>query len=139
MKFAHLADCHIGSWRDPKLRDTSTLAFVKAIDKCVKEKVEFILIAGDLFNTSFPRLDNLKAVVSKFRQLKDLDIPVYIVPGSHDYSASGKTILDVLEEAGLFFNVFKGAAEDGKLKLMFTVDKKTGAKLTGMLGKRNSM
>lgn len=139
MKFAHLADCHIGSWRDPKLRDTSTLAFVKAIDKCVKEKVDFILIAGDLFNTSFPRLDNLKAVVSKFKQIKDLGIAVYIVPGSHDYSPSGKTILDVLEEAGLFVNVFKGIVENGKLHLRFTVDKKTGAKITGMLGKRGAL
>jgi len=139
MKFAHMADCHIGSWRDPKLRDTSTNAFIKAVDKCVKEKVDFILIAGDLFNTSFPRLDNLKTVVSKFKQLRDLEIPVYIVPGSHDYSPSGKTILDVLEEAGLFINVFKGSVEDGKLKLNFTIDKKTGVKITGMLGKRGAL
>jgi len=139
MKFAHLADCHIGSWRDPKLKDTSTLAFCKAVDKCIKEKVDFILIAGDLFNTSFPRLDNLKTVVTKFKQLKDLGIPVYIVPGSHDYSPSGKTILDVLEEAGLFVNVFKGSVENGKLKLNFTIDKKTGAKITGMLGKRGAL
>ena len=139
MKFAHLADCHIGSWRDPKLKDTSTNAFIKAVDKCIKEKVDFILIAGDLFNTSLPRLDNLKTVVTKFKQLKDLGIPVYIVPGSHDYSPSGKTILDVLEEAGMFINVFKGTVEDGKLKLNFTVDKKTGVKITGMLGKRGTL
>src|SRR3989338_1031401 len=139
MKFAHLADCHIGSWRDPKLRDTSTLAFSKAVDKCIKEEVDFILIAGDLFNTSFPRLDNLKAVVMKFKQLKDLSIPVYIVPGSHDYSPSGKTILDVLEEAGLFVNVFKGNVENGKLKLNFTIDNKTGAKIAGILGKRGAL
>src|SRR3989338_957344 len=139
MKFAHLSDCHIGSWRDPKLKDTSTNAFINAVDKCIKEKVDFILIAGDLFNTSLPRLDNLKTVVTKFKQLKDLGIPVYIVPGSHDYSPSGKTILDVLEEAGLFVNVFKGSVEDGKLKLNFTFDKKTGAKITGMLGKRGAL
>lgn len=139
MKFAHLADCHIGSWRDPKLKDASTTAFIKAVDRCIKEKVDFILIAGDLFNTSFPRLDNLKTVVSKFKQLKDLNVSVYIVPGSHDYSPSGKTILDVLEEAGLFINVFKGTVENGKLKLIFTVDKKTGAKITGMLGKRGAL
>lgn len=139
MKFAHMADCHIGSWRDPKLKDTSTLAFVKAIDRCIAEKVDFILIAGDLFNTSFPRLDNLKAVVTKFRQLRDLEIPVYIVPGSHDYSPSGKTILDVLEEAGLFVNVFKGSVADNRLKLNFTIDKRTGAKITGILGKRGAL
>jgi DNA repair protein SbcD/Mre11 len=139
MKFAHMADCHIGSWRDPKLKDTSTVAFMKAIDASIKENIDFIIIAGDLFNTSFPRLDNLKSVVGKLKQLRDLDIPVYIVPGSHDYSASGKTILDVLEEAGLFINVFRGSSENGKLRLKFTVDKKTGAKITGMLGKRGTL
>ncbi|MBI2208163.1 exonuclease SbcCD subunit D [Candidatus Woesearchaeota archaeon] len=139
MKFAHLADCHIGSWREPKLKDTSTLAFSKATDKCVKENVDFILISGDLFNTSFPRLDNLKTAVNSLKKLKDKGIPVYIIPGSHDYSPSGKTMLDVLEEAGLFVNVVKGEEVCGKLKLNFTIDKKTGAKIAGMLGKRYSL
>ena len=139
MRFAHLADCHIGSWRDPKLKDASTEAFVKAIDKCIKENVDFVLIAGDLFNSPFPRLDNLRKVVAKLKHLKDLDISVYIVPGSHDCSPSGKTMLDVLEEAGLFVNVFKGSVEDARLKLKFTVDKKTGTKITGMLGKKGAL
>ena len=130
MKFAHLADCHIGSWRDPKLKDISTIAFQKAIDKCMEENVDFILISGDLFNTSLPRIDNLKKVVSILKQLKDKNIPVYIIPGSHDYSPSGKTMLDVLEQAGLFVNVVKGEEIDGKLKLSFTIDQKTGAKIT---------
>src|SRR3989338_8546158 len=139
MKFAHLADCHIGSWRDPKLKDISTLAFSKAVDKCIEEQVDFILIAGDLFNTSFPRLDNLKLAVTALNRLKKKAIPVYIIPGSHDYSPSGKTMLDVLEEAGLFVNVVKGEEADGKLKLSFTTDEKTGAKITGILGKRYSL
>jgi DNA repair exonuclease SbcCD nuclease subunit len=86
-----------------------------------------------------PRIDNLKTVVSTFKQLKDKNIPVYIIPGSHDFSPSGKTMLDVLEQAGLFINVVKGEEIDGKLKLNFTIDKKTGAKITGMLGKRYSL
>ena len=139
MKFAHLADCHVGSWRDPRLKDISTKAFTMAINTCIKKQVDFIIIAGDLFNTSFPRLDSLKSVTGKLRELKEKDIGVYIVPGSHDYSPSGKTILDVLEEAGLFINVFKGSIEDNKLKLNFTIDKKTGTKLTGILGKRGTL
>ena len=139
MKFAHLADCHIGSWRDPKLKDISTIAFQKAVDKCMEENVDFILISGDLFNTSLPRIDNLKTVVNIFRELKEKGIAVYIIPGSHDYSPSGKTMLDVLENAGLFINVVKGEEIGNKLKLNFSIDKKTGAKITGMLGKRYSL
>jgi DNA repair exonuclease SbcCD nuclease subunit len=134
-----MADCHIGSWRDPKLKDISTEAFNKAVDKCIQEQVNFILIAGDLFNTSLPRLDNLKTVVTKLKELKDKNIPVYIIPGSHDFSPSGRTMLDVLEEAGLFINVVKGEVVENKLKLKFTIDEKTGTKITGLLGKRGSL
>ncbi len=139
MKFAHLADCHIGSWRDPALSDLSTIAFEKAIEKCIEESVDFILIAGDLFNTSLPSIDSLKKATTKLKQLKDNDIPCYIIAGSHDFSPSGKTMLDVLENAGLCKNVVEGEDVGGKLKLKFTIDKKTGAKITGLLGKRGGL
>jgi len=139
MLFAHMADCHIGSWRDPKLRDVSTKAFVKAVDLCIDKKVDFIVISGDLFNTSLPSIDLLKEATKKLKELKDKDIPVYMIAGSHDFSPSGKTMLDVLENAGLIKNVAKGEIIENKLKLNFTIDKKTGAKITGLLGKKGSL
>lgn len=139
MKFAHMADCHIGSWRDPKLHSVSTNAFIRAVERCIEKNVDFVLIAGDLFNTSFPSIDSLKIATKKLKQLLDRNIPVYIVPGSHDFSPSGKTMLDVLENAGLLINVVKGDIVNKKLRLRFTVDKKTGAKITGMLGRRGTL
>ncbi len=139
MKFAHLADCHIGSWRDPKLAELSTLAFLKAMDECLARGVDFILISGDLFNTSLPSIDRLKLVTKKLKDVKDKGVNVYVIAGSHDFSPSGKTILDVIENAGLFTNVVKGEVVDDMLKLKFTVDVKTGAKITGMLGKKGML
>jgi len=139
MKFAHLADCHIGSWRDPKLNNISTEAFKKAIDLAINKGVDFILIAGDLFNTSLPGIDKLKEVTKKLKEIKDRNIPVYMIAGSHDFSPSGKTMLDVLEHAGLCINVAKGKVSNNKLILNFTIDKKTGAKITGLLGKRGGL
>jgi DNA repair exonuclease SbcCD nuclease subunit len=139
MLFAHIADCHIGSWRDPKLRDVSTKAFIKTVDLCIDKKVDFIIISGDLFNTSLPSIDLLKETTKKLKQLKDNNIPVYIIAGSHDFSPSGKTMIDVLEKAGLIENVAKGEVIDEKLKLNFTIDEKTGAKITGLLGKKGSL
>lgn len=139
MKFSHIADCHIGSWREPKLRDISTQAFVRAIEASIAKNADFVLIAGDLFNTSLPSLDRLKIVVKKLKELKDKGINTYIIAGSHDFSPSGKTILDVLEDAGLCINVVKGSVEENRLKLGFTIDKKTGAKITGMLGKKGML
>ncbi len=140
MKFTHMADCHIGGWRDPKLNELNSEAFKTAIDISVNEKVDFILIGGDLFNTALPGIDKLKDVVKKFKEVKDIGIPVYLIPGSHDFSPSGKTMLDVLEHAGLCINVVKGEIlENRKLRLKFTVDEKTGAKITGLLGRRGML
>lgn len=136
MKFAHLSDCHIGSWREPKMRDLSTSSFIKAMDICKEEGVDFVVIAGDIFNTAVPAIECLRTAVDKFKELKDLNIPIYLIPGSHDFSASGKSMLDVLESAGLCTNVSKGALVDNKLRLSFVVDKKTGVKITGLLGRK---
>ena len=93
MRFAHMADLHIGGWRDPLLRDIPLQAFAKACNICIREKVDFILLAGDIFNTSLPSIDSLKGMVKQLKRLREQGIPVYIVPGSHDYSPSGKTML----------------------------------------------
>lgn len=139
MKFAHLADCHIGSWREPKLRELAIESFLKAIEMCIAKNVDFILISGDLFNTALPGIDNLKSVVKELRKLRKNKIPVYVIAGSHDFSPSGKTMLDVLEAAGLMKNVVKGAVQEGKLHLKFIQDEKTEAKITGMLGKKGML
>src|SRR3989338_1262560 len=131
MKFSHLADCHIGGWREPKLKNIAAEAFERAIDISIEQNVDFIVISGDLFNTSLPSIDGLKLVVKKLKELNDNYISVYMIAGSHDFSPSGKTMLDVLEQAGLVVNVAKGEEVNGKLRVKFTVEKKTGAKITG--------
>ncbi len=138
MKFAHLADCHIGSWREPKLRELNLKAFKEAVDICIKENTAFVLIAGDLFDTSLPSIDIIKETAAELEKLRSNDISVYIIPGSHDFSPSGKTILDVLEKAGLCENVVKIKYYENKIKLDFTLDK-TNTKITGLFGKRRSL
>jgi len=134
MKFAHMADCHIGGWREPELKELSIKAFEKSVDICIEKHVGFILIAGDLFNTAIPNIDLIKETAKILKKAKDANIDIYVIPGSHDFSPSGKTMLDVLEKAGLIINVMK--FKSGKLK--FTEDK-TGVKITGLLGRRGGL
>lgn len=105
MKFAHLADCHLGSWKEPKLQELNLKAFDIAIESCISEKVDFVLITGDLFDSALPSIDILKEAAAELKKLKDHRIQCYVIAGSHDYSVSGKTFLDVLEKAGLCENV----------------------------------
>lgn len=140
-KYAHLADLHLGSWREDKMRELSTKAFMQAMDRCIEEKVDFILFAGDIFNTSLPSIDTLKMVTKKLKELKDRGIPIYTIAGSHDFSPSGKTMIDVLENAGLLINVCKGFVDPQtqQLHLHFTIDPKTGAKIVGILGRKGQL
>jgi len=133
MKFAHLADCHLGGWRLPELQQLNLEAFQKAIDLCINEEVDFVLIAGDLFDTAMPSIDILKETVKKLRELKEKEIACYFIAGSHDYSVSGKTFLEVLEKAGLCENLEK--IENETLQITETKD----ALFAGISGKKGEL
>ncbi|MDD4877833.1 MAG: DNA repair exonuclease [Candidatus Nanoarchaeia archaeon] len=133
MKFAHIADCHIGGWAEPKMKQLTMDAFSRAIDTCISEKVDFVLIAGDLFNTAIPQIELIRDTVSALKKLKDNSIKCYTIAGSHDFSPSGKTMLEVLEKAGLTHDVFR--VENNKL--MFTMH--GNAKIAGMLGRKGGL
>jgi len=117
MKFAHLGDCHLGSWRQPELQELNFLSFQTAIDKIIKEKIEFVLIAGDLFDSAYPPIEILKRTFAEFRKLKEADIKVFMIAGSHDFSVSGKTFLDVLEKGG-FCEICKYEESDVVINLL---------------------
>lgn len=100
VKFAHLGDCHLGSWRQPELQELNFRSFQRAVEICLGEKVRFVLVAGDLFDSAYPPIEILKQTFAEFRKLKEAGIKVFMIAGSHDYSISGKTFLDVLEKGG---------------------------------------
>src|SRR3989304_178556 len=105
VKFAHMADIHLGGWRHKELQDLNFQSFQKALNMCIDEKIDFLLIAGDLFDTAYPPIEILKETFAEFRRLKDSGIPCFLISGSHDYSVSGKTFLEVLEKSGFCKNV----------------------------------
>lgn len=121
MKFAHMGDCHLGGWRQPELKDLNFKSFQMAIDRIIKEKVDFVLITGDLFDSSYPPIETLKDSFKEFRRLKEEKIPVFIIAGSHDYSVSGKTFLDVLEKSGFCQNVAVFQERNGSIILEPTI------------------
>ncbi|KKM23569.1 hypothetical protein LCGC14_1613820, partial [marine sediment metagenome] len=137
VKFAHIADVHLGGWKQQQLQELNLHSFKKAMEICIKEKVEFVLIAGDLFDSAFPPIDILKEAFAEFRKLKDAKIPCFLIAGSHDYSVSGKTFLDVLEKAGFCKNVADFEEKDGKILLNPTIYK--GVAIYGYPGKTSNM
>ena len=138
--FAHFADVHLGAY-SKELRQLNLGAFLQALDRCIAARVDFVLIAGDLFHINVPDLAVVERAAAKLHQVKEAGIPVYVWYGSHDYSPTEKSIIDVLASSGLFVKVARvgegGAAEAAKLE--WTVDGKTGAKIVAVAGKAQGL
>ncbi|MFH1503518.1 MAG: DNA repair exonuclease [Candidatus Diapherotrites archaeon] len=117
VRFAHIADVHLGGWKQQQMQDLNVESFKRTVDICLNSKLDFILFAGDLFDSAYPPIEILKETFSQFRRLKEANIPCFIIAGSHDYSVSGKTFLDVLERAGFCKNVFNAEERENSIIL----------------------
>jgi DNA repair exonuclease SbcCD nuclease subunit len=137
MKFSHIADSHLGGWRQPELQVLNMQSFRRAVDISIEEKVDFMLFTGDLFDTSFPPIEILKDTFSEFRKIKEAGIKAYIIAGSHDFSVSGKTFLDVLEKSG-FCEICKFEEnENGEIILMPSIN--ASCYIYGYPGKKSGL
>src|SRR3989344_201814 len=137
VKFAHISDVHLGGWKQQPMQELNFLSFQKAISICIEKKLDFVLVSGDLFDSAYPPIEILKEAFGEFRKLKDAKIPCFIIAGSHDYSVSGKTFLDVLEKAGFCRNVLDYEETDGKIVLNPVIER--GVAIYGYPGKKSGL
>ncbi len=137
VRFAHISDVHLGGWKHQPLQELNFQSFKKAINICIEKKLDFILISGDLFDSAYPSIEILKETFSEFKRLKESRIPCFIIAGSHDYSISGKTFLDVLEKAGFCKNVVN--IEDDKEKIILDPIIYQGVAIYGYPGKKSGL
>ena len=136
-RFAHIADVHLGGWRQPEMQALNFESFRKSIDVCLEKNLDFVLIAGDLFDSAYPPIDILKETFAQFKRLKEANLPCFIIAGSHDYSVSGKTFLDVLEKAGFCTNVYKAEEREENIILHPTIHE--GFAIYGYPGKKTGL
>ncbi|MFX1323630.1 MAG: exonuclease SbcCD subunit D [Promethearchaeota archaeon] len=140
VKFAHISDVHLGAWRNERINELGYKAFEKTVDKIIDSQVDFVIISGDLYDVSNPKVEVIDLATQELKRLKDHEIPVYGIMGSHDFSPSNKSMIRPLVTAGLFIDVSKGNFDDqGKLKLKFFQDKKTNIKLVGLRARKRSL
>ena len=88
MKFAHISDTHLGFSQfgtGERAKDVYN-AFLQAIDISIKEKVEFVVFAGDIFHTPTPDGTAIINMAHALKKLQDVQIPAYFILGEHDIS-----------------------------------------------------
>jgi DNA repair exonuclease SbcCD nuclease subunit len=82
-------------------------AFKELVEKTIELKPDFMIIAGDLFHQARPSNITLENTIRSFKRLKDANIPVLTVDGSHDSAPNTitGTILWPLDSAGLIHHL----------------------------------
>lgn len=95
IKFIHAADLHLdspflGLKHMPaklfeKVRESTFTSFSNIITYAIKEKVDFILLSGDLYDEDERSLKAQLKLKKEFERLAEKDIQVYIIHGNHDH------------------------------------------------------
>ena len=101
--------------------------------------MDFIAITGDFFDVSLPDLDHVKRAVDIMRVSTRQGIEIYMIYGSHDFTAVSVSIIDILHSAGLFLKPVEFERINDKIKLKFIQDKKTSLKITGLSGRKTGL
>ena len=111
-------------------------AFEESISISIREQVDFILITGDFFDVNIPQLGPVKRAVEILKQARKQGIDVYMIYGSHDFNTANISMIDILHSAELFIKPTEFQTNSDSVILKFFVNKKTGAKITGISGRK---
>ena len=111
-KFIHAADLHLDSPLQRlesyegapagEVRRASRRALENLVDLAVGEAVDFVLLAGDLFDGDWKDYNTGLYFVSQVSRLKSAGIDVFIVSGNHDAAGRMTLSLPYLETAYVF-------------------------------------
>ena len=67
-----------------RLRGATRRALENLVTLCIKEEVEFLLIAGDLYDGDWRDYNTGLFFVRQMARLRASDIPVFLIRGNHD-------------------------------------------------------
>ena len=94
MRFIHAADIHLdsplrglGSYEDmpvDTLRAASRVAFSRLVDEALALEVDFVVIAGDLYDGDWKDHNTGIYFARQMGRLRNGGIPVYVLHGNHD-------------------------------------------------------
>jgi exonuclease SbcD len=86
MRFMHVADIHLGYQQygsKERFNDFSRV-FLYLVEQAIGQQVDFVLLAGDLFEKRTVDPLAMRVAIEGFRMLREAGIPVAAVEGNHE-------------------------------------------------------
>jgi len=88
MIFSHLSDTHLGfvQYHSEEREEDVYLAFNQAIDTSIKDQVDFVVFAGDIFHVPNPSGKAIVVLANALKRLRQKNIDSFFILGEHDIS-----------------------------------------------------
>jgi DNA repair exonuclease SbcCD nuclease subunit len=112
IRFIHAADLHLDSPFKglnylpqeifEQVRESTFSALVNLVDIAIKEKVDFLVLAGDLFDMEIRSLMAQAKLREEFLRLEKAEIAVYVIHGNHDFIRKGSLQFRYPENVHIF-------------------------------------
>lgn len=97
MKILHTSDLHIGKYIGTyDLKEDIEYVLNQVVDTAIRERVEVVLISGDVFDRPNPSEEAIKMYVSFLKELLDKNIKVIAISGNHDSGIRLSAYKDIL-------------------------------------------
>ena len=111
-KFVHTADIHLDSplkslaFQDQEMADAVGNAtretFSSIVELCISEKVDALIISGDLYDGNQTSYKTAKFLINKLEELHEEGIKVFIIKGNHDFQSKLTMQLKVPDSVVIF-------------------------------------
>jgi DNA repair exonuclease SbcCD nuclease subunit len=88
MLFSHISDTHLGlvQYASEEREQDIYQAFNEAIDTSIKDHVDFVIFAGDIFHVPNPSGTAIVQMANALKRLKQNSIDSFFILGEHDIS-----------------------------------------------------
>ena len=98
MRFLHTSDWHLGKTLKGRSRaEEHDAALVEILDIVRRQKVDCVLVTGDVFDSHTPPPEAEKMAFNFFSVLRGLKVPAVVIGGNHDHPKRLSAIRDVLQ------------------------------------------
>ena len=88
MKILHTSDWHAGkAWKGQSRLDELAAVLDDLASVVERERVDLVLMTGDIFDTPSPSAEAERLVFGFFRRVGRLDVPSVVIAGNHDSPA----------------------------------------------------
>ena len=113
MKFAHISDLHLGKRiHQFSMIEEQKYILEKIVEIVKEEKVDAILLAGDIYDKIYPSAEAVALFDSFLVSLVREDIKVFVISGNHDSPERIAFLGELTKKAGVYLSqVYNGTIE----------------------------